>query len=141
MGFCTEIGVLFFLLSGLGLSKQSSCFKQKYGNCDPGVLCKKWDNIGPHYSGVNKDWCFNCGNGGYITWDQVGDGIEDCTSGSGHNVSLTGVWIVDMMVSVALEFAWGKRMGKRENVGINSVTTVFNLGIVQKMLSVAQEFA
>ena len=84
MRVCTEVGVVFFLLFNFGLSAQSSCWKQQYGNCDPGASCKNWDNSGEH-----KNLCFDCGNGGYITWDKVGDGIVDCTNGADEYVGLS----------------------------------------------------
>ena len=83
MRFCTEVGLLFVLLAGIGLSQQSSCWKQLYGNCDPGPYCKNWDNL------EDKDLCFDCGNGGYFTWDKVGDGIADCTHGADEYLSLS----------------------------------------------------
>ena len=75
-----EVGVLLILLAGLGLSQQSSCPTQQYGNCDPGPDCKNWDNN--KFTWTNWDACFNCCNDGYITWDKVNDGIEDCSRGT-----------------------------------------------------------
>ena len=78
MKSCAEVGLLLVLLACIGLSQQSSCQKQEYGNCDPGPDCDYWDN-----SGDDKTKCFNCCDDvGYITWDKVGDGPYDCRSGA-----------------------------------------------------------
>lgn len=91
MRFCTEVGVLFVLLAGLGLTQQSSCWKQMYGNCDPGPHCKNRDNLG------HMVLCFDCGNGGYITWDKVGDGIADCTNGADEYLGLSDSKLLQSM--------------------------------------------